>query len=272
MQSEVVDHDEGRIGGEAYRVRHLVDHPQAKVLEHRQDLRQDDRSAPQEYLEAHVRIGGPERTVKRHPQRARPQRLFDQADVGDGLLRIKAFPVAGRKCALVALEQELALLLAVGGEERVMKVIGPAPGRIDDCRFELVDVVIRDFAGRGAYDELQPRHRRVADLAVVRRDFTGEGLGQDRLDGKAPRGRVAVERQIHHAGDEPLEVVAAQEQTHPPALLKIENAERGRQQMVFGNLEQLVAGVGLDNVHQRPAVVLSRIESGAGDNVVQLAL
>ena len=92
----------------------------------------------------------------------------------------------------------------------------------------------------------------AADCAAV------EGLGQHRVDPLADRAAVALARQEHERGDEAVELVEAQEDAHLRPFAEIEDAERGRQQLVLGNLEQLVAREGVQHMRQRLAVVTGR--------------
>ena len=79
----------------------------------------------------------------------------------------------------------------------------------------------------------------------------GEGRHQDALHLHPQVGRVGVARHEHEAGDEALERVAAHEQAQPLPVAEREDAERGVVELVVGDLEQLVARIGLEDVVER---------------------
>ena len=68
-------------------------------------------------------------------------------------------------------------------------------------------------------------------------------------------GRVPVAREVDQAGDEPAVVVTALEQPHLPAVLQLEDARGDLEQLVGVDLEQLVAGIGLEDLAQGAAAV-----------------
>src|SRR4029079_9659482 len=96
----------------------------------------------------------------------------------------------------------------------------------------------------------RPRERRFEDR--------GKALAQARL--------VTLARHIDEAGDEAFERVLAHEQRDALALLQVEDADRGIEQLVLGDLEQLVARQGIEDVEQGLAVMTLRYEPEAFDS------
>ena len=98
-----------------------------------------------------------------------------------------------------------------------------------------------------------------------------EGLGQQRVDPLANGAAVALARQEHERGDEAVELVEAKEDAHFRPFAEIEDAERGRQQLVLRNLEQLVAGEGVQHMRQRLAVVTGQRQPRSLEHLGNLA-
>ena len=89
------------------------------------------------------------------------------------------------------------------------------------------------------------------------------GASEDRLDA-APVLRVeAVARDEHEHREEAPERVTAREQPQPLALAEVEDPHGHVEQLVRGDLEQLVARVGVEDLEQRLLVVAAVREAGA---------
>ena len=97
------------------------------------------------------------------------------------------------------------------------------------------------------------------------------GLLEDRGEALAQLGVVALARHIDEGRDEPPEGIAAHEQRDALALLQAQDAQRDVEQLVLGDLEQLVARKGLEDVHQRLAVMARGLEAGAREGALDLA-
>ena len=54
------------------------------------------------------------------------------------------------------------------------------------------------------------------------------------------------------------------------ALLQLQDAEGDVVKVLLGNLEQLIPGVGLEDVEKRLAIVAGRVEAGARYRAVEL--
>ncbi len=107
-------------------------------------------------------------------------------------------------------------------------------------------------------------------MRVVGGDRAVVGARQDVLDAQPELGVVAVARQVDEAGDEALERIAAGEEGDALALLQMQDAEGDVVELVLGDLEQLVARVGLEDVGEGLAVVAGRREAGARQAVGDL--
>ena len=94
-------------------------------------------------------------------------------------------------------------------------------------------------------------------------DRSRECLFQDGGEGLAQARVVAVARHVDEAGDEPFEGVTAHEQRDPLALLQVQDARRGLEQLVGCDLEQFVPRKGLEDVQEGLAVVALGAEPGA---------
>ena len=98
-----------------------------------------------------------------------------------------------------------------------------------------------------------------------------EGLEQHLLHLGDDRSAVAVPRHVHQARDEAPVVVPPGEQAHLLALLEVHDAGGDLEQLVDGDLEQVVARERLQDVPQLAAVVAVRTETRPLDDGVDLA-
>ena len=167
--------------------------------------------------------------------------------------------------------QQGAVLLAVlrmgGGHE----VVAPGAGRLGEASLQVGLVEVADhLAGLGPDDEVQPGEERLADPGGVLQRVAAELGLEDVRDPLAYGGRVAVPRQVDQAGQVAAVGVAAHEEPHLATLAGVEHGLRDRDELVDRGLEQLVARVGLEHVHQRLAGVAQRREPGAVDDLLGL--
>ncbi len=81
---------------------------------------------------------------------------------------------------------------------------------------------------------------------------------------------VAVARYEDESGVEAAERVTAQEYAHALALVQVHDTAHGANQLGHARLEQLVARIGLQHVHDGFAVVTRRIEAEVSDDAVDL--
>ncbi len=268
-QAEVVD---VRLALEAVEaVGPLVDHLDAHRGQGREHLRQRHRRPGAEDLEP--RLGGTrlrglvegqvEAAVDRDAleaaevDRARPGRVVLLVGLGE-----RVGVLAGQQRAVL-----LAVLRVGGGHE----VVAPRACRLGEPALEVGLVEVADHAaGLGADHEVQPGEQRLADPGGVLQRRAAEPLLEDAGDPLAHGGRVAVAGQVDQAGQVAAVGVAAHEEPHLAALARVEHRLRDRHELLDRGLEQLVAGVGLEHVHERLAGVAQRREPGRVDDLLGL--
>ena len=138
-------------------------------------------------------------------------------------------------------------------------------------RLELAHVEGRNAARRRAHDDLDARQHRFRQMHVEFGAGAVERLDEDRLPLLAQLGRVVLARRVDEAGKEALERIAPHEQAEALALAEMQDSHRRAQQLVLGDLEQLVARIVLEDVDQRLAGVTARRQPCARDDVGDLA-
>ena len=84
-------------------------------------------------------------------------------------------------------------------------------------------------------------------------------------------GGEPVARQVHQAGHEPAEHVAPHEEAQPLTVLDVEDGRGRLVQLVGVDLEQLLAGVALEDVQQHPPVVAVERVAGPVEHRLHLA-
>ena len=253
LHREVVHREAAAVlGHEA--VRPLVDDPQAHVLEHRQDVGQGNARAGAAELEADQGVVVLERAIERHLEIAlAPGDPVDAGEVGDRGARRHLLLIGERDRVAIGAIEPVALLLAVGVDQRVAQQVGPGARGLEQLALELLRIDVPGDAVGRAHDELdagQDRFRKLrleVDLGAVERPQ------QDLLVFAPQHGVPAIARHVDQAGDEAREGVAPDEQPDALALLQMQDLVDGLEQLVVADLEQLVARVGLDDVGQRLA-------------------
>ena len=104
---------------------------------------------------------------------------------------------------------------------------------------------------------MQPRQHRLREANVVVDRRAVESLLQDLLDRLPDLGVEAVARHEDQAREEPSEAVPAEEEADARALAEVEDAHGDLEQVVFRDLEELVARVVLEDLDERLVVVAS---------------
>ena len=248
----------------------LIQPLQSHVLDNRQDVRQGCRPRPDIELEAEAgcRVAGG--SVGAHPHRlAAPGQVVDNAQVAQGLRRVIAIAIAGREG--VAPSREVGGRIAVCGAQRGLETVGPAPQGLGDLRLEGAQVRLRVLARQEPDDDVDADQGLVRDAGIDGRDLAGPGSGQDGGCLACGVGVVAFARGVEQHRREPVEGVAPDEDPHPGPVVEVEHPVGDVQQGVFVDLEQLVAGVGLDDVTEPALVVLAGGADGARQDVLDLA-
>ena len=249
----------------------FAQHAHAHVLEHRQAVGQHD-GAPQSIeLEAQAPGLGAERPVQGQRQRFLGAQSGDLQHVGHGRARAQTFAVTERKAGTPALEEFQAAAFAFGLDQRVAQVFIPAPRGGGELRLQRLAVHLGNLARRGAHREVNAREDRVAQLNVEFGTAALVRLRQDALELDAQVGRIRFARHVDEARHEALERVAAREQAQALAFAQSQDAHRGVLQVVVGNLEQVVARIGFQNVVQRFGQVAAGRQAGARGDGFDLA-
>ncbi len=99
-----------------------------------------------------------------------------------------------------------------------------------------------------------------------------EGLLEDLLDPQPRLRRVPLAGHEDEAGEEAAPRVAAYEEAHPPALAQVEDAHRDLEELVLADLEELVAGVRLEDVLEALVRMASAREAGPLEDARHLPL
>ena len=122
-------------------------------------------------------------------------------------------------------------------------------------------VDVGDHTALGRVDhEVHVGRRRLGDPGGELHGLAAEAVLEDRREPLADVGVVAVARQVDQHGDVAAVGVAADEHPQLPPLPGVHHRLGDRGQLVDGRVEQLVARVVLERVHQRLAGVAARVE------------
>jgi hypothetical protein len=249
----------------------LAEDAHAHVLEHRQRIGQHHLAAEPVELEAERLGGGAERPVQRERERCVLRQRLDLADVGHRATRGHALAVLWREGTAPALEQLDPPSLAFGVDQRVAQLVGPAARRFGKAGLELLAVESGHLAGCRAHREMDAREHGVAQQHVEVGARSGERREQDALQPHPQVGRVSLARNEHEARDEAVERVAADEQAQPLPIAQRQDAERRFVELVIGDLEQLVARIGLEDVVERLGQMTAGGQAGPLDDRFDLA-
>ena len=245
----------------------LLDHLEAHVLEHRQNVGQGYRIAgtidlEMECVDPHIELRGDIAGIR--------QFLYFQ-DVADRRIGVEQFLIGRWKTFLEAFREDQALGFAPMIDTSLPEIVGPQPRSLDDALLDDGDIVAAPptaafpathislnhapGAMGGMDDEVDARHHRLGKLDGEFRRGAAEGFQKHRLHALAQRGIVALAGHVDEAGEEPRVIVAPEEQAYPLTLLEMQDAVADLVEIVAVGLEQFVARVGFENVLQRLAVV-----------------
>ena len=139
--------------------------------------------------------------------------------------------------------------------QRMAEPVGPGAGRLGDGGLEFADIRVGVGARRDADHIVHARQRRVREGGIVGRHAAPVSLRQH-VAGQRPQVRgITLARKEQQHRDEPVERVAPGEKAQPRPVIQVQNPQRDIQQGVDVALEQLVAGVVLQDVAQLPVAV-----------------
>src|SRR5215208_4721994 len=252
-------------------VRAFVDHLDAHVLQQRQNLRERDLLPELEQLETKEVLGLFDRMVEAHLQVIVGLQPLHPLDVRDGRAGQEACAVARGEGVAVLAEQLCAPFLAVLFDQGVVEVVRPGAGRLDEAAFDLFLIVFR-FLPRLRVDyEMDAREHRLREPDVVLYVYSIEGLEEYVLHAFPDHGVVAVTGHEDQAGEKAPVGVAPDEESDALSLLQVEYSHRYLEELLLGDLEQLVARVGLQDLDQVLLVVAPLWKTRPLQNVTHLA-
>jgi hypothetical protein len=156
-------------------------------------------------------------------------------------------------------------------DQGFVQVVPPRAGRLDEASLDLVHVVIGYVLWVGVDDEVQAREHGLGEPDIELRVLTVEGALQDVLHALPDVRVVPFARHVDQAGEEAPIGVAPYKKPDALAFLEVEDAHRDLEELVLGDLEQLVARVGLEGLHQVFLVVTSLWKARALQNALYLA-
>ncbi len=195
----------------------------------------------------------------------------DALDILERDASVETFAIARREGVREHLGHLRAFGLAFRLDQRGAKLIAPRPRRLGDLRFQIRDLHRRHPSGLGGDDVVDARQRAVGDLGIEGRQAPIQLARQDVADGDPQRRVEAVARHEHQDRGEAFELVETHEKRRARALLQVENAQRGIQEVVVRAFEKFVARQILHDVLERLAVVPMLAESHAVADAVDLA-
>src|SRR4028118_1918284 len=133
------------------------------------------------------------------------------------------------------------------------------------------DVVLGD-RGRAHVDyKVEPGEDGLREPHVEGRAHAVQRVLEDPLHPAPHLGVVAVAGDVDEAGEEAAVGVAADEEAHPLALLEVQDAHGDVEELLLAYLEELVAGVGLEDLDEVLLVVAAVREPGPLHHVPHLA-
>jgi hypothetical protein len=249
----------------------LVQDAQVEVLEQRQQVGHRDRlaAAVQAQLQRARAIAAAAAQLEAEGLRGDGQ--AEQLEhVGQRLGRRHVGLVGDRERALEAARD----LGGARGRQALVdlraQAVLPGAQRLGNASLDALDAGAHLARGVGAHQQVQARERRLGDLHLRLERLAAELLEQDRLDALAGLGVVAVARHVQQAGEEALVRIAAQQQAHAAPLVQVDDPAERLHEFRHRRLEQFVARVRLEHVHQGLAVVAHRRNAEMVDHALHL--
>src|SRR5262249_6790306 len=173
---------------------------------------------------------------------------------------------AWRKSVPVPPIEVRASLLAQLLDQDLVEVVRPRPRRLGQLRLDRGDVEIAGRAPIGAYDYVESSQYRLGDARAEVDACTFECHLEGPLDASTDAGVVPLEWEKDETRQETAERVAPDEEPNPATLPEVQDPERDVIELVLLDLEELVAGIALEDLDERLAVVTAGDESAALDN------
>ena len=225
---------------------------QPHVLEHGEGIGKRDRLLRAEELEMEHVGSRLERTVEAHRDGvAGTAQALHAVDVVDRHPGVVARLVVGGECLSVAPEACHALLFPAVVEQLVVKVVAPVPGVGAEARLQLGDIHRHRPGRRHPEHEVEAREHGFRELHREVDVDRPERVREQVLD-LEPHLRVeALPGHVHDARDEAPDAVAVHEEADSLALLQVEDAHPGLEELVVAHLEEQVSREGLQDVQER---------------------
>ena len=245
-------------------------HEEAEILEHRHAARERDGAVTRENLDTDFRgiVGVAAIGARDHgPAGAEGGHA---GDVAQGFVRREGFAVGGVEGADEGAGPFPVAAGQVGTHQQVPETLVPGAGERDDLVFDLGGVRLR-MAGREADLEVHARHRAGVEVRLEGAQFALVGLGEHGAHALAQGGVIGFARDEDERGDEPVELVAAQEDFRPGTADQVERAHHHRAKQGRAGLEEFVARPGLDQVGERLFRVSARGGAGGGHDLLHAA-
>ncbi len=159
------------------------------------------------------------------------------------------------------------MLVDHGGDE----VVAPRAGRLGEPALEVGDVDLGDALALGrVHHEVHPRRGRLVDASGELDVLATEVVAEDVGEALAHGGAVAIAGQVDQDRDVAPVGVAAHERPQLASLAREHHVLRHRGQLGRRGVEELVARVVLERVHQRLARMAARVEAGPAHHLAHL--
>ena len=169
-------------------------------------------------------------------------------------------------------EQGARPLLAGGDGQRLRQVVVPGLHGLGEFAFKGCGVDVRDgLAVRHVHDQVQPGEHRLGEQRRLVDRPSVVGLEQLVLNAQPHRGVVAVARQVHQTRDVAAEPIGPGEQPGLPTLVNLQHPPRDREHLLGVGLEEIVAGIRLNELQQILAAVGVLGETGQLEELVDAA-
>ena len=184
--------------------------------------------------------------------------LFELGEVGECLGRVDVVLIrTGERFGPDAQHVEPGLLTP-RRDQRVAQVVDPRASRRRDRLLQLADVDGVAARFLEVQHEVQPGEHRLGEPRVpfvALRSVRGD---EQLCDVLAYLGRVPVAGDEDQARHEPAVQFAMHEQANPAPLLQVQDAHRVREELVDVDLDEVVAWIRLEDLHEILLIVARR--------------
>ncbi len=237
----------------AYGVGAFVDHREAEIFQHRHPGRK--RNGIGAVIDVERQARRPfSPAAQPHGQRiVRAQRL-EHGDIVQGIgVRVGHLIIGGKGACVIG--------DVAGMGRRRKQAVGKGAGQLGNFSFQRLAVGARGGAAIAPDDEMHPGQIAFGEVGGKGRDAPVIAVGEMFADPGADIGIEAVARQVNENGNEIIEPVDARQNPHARPVGQGGDHIGEFEKLVLGNLEQLVARVIVQRVHQRLSGVRARIKA-----------